>query len=63
MLPKLYHNKLKEKDGPFTVELLRVVVDNLTVRLVEASSQVFLSKCQPNSVSNTLTKRSCRKDK
>jgi hypothetical protein len=42
------------------LEVLRVVVDDLTVRLVEAGSQVLLSKCQPNSIGDTLTKRSCR---
>jgi len=54
-------HRLKARHCTFILlEVLRVVVDDLTVRLVEAGSQVLLSKRQPNSISNTLTKRSCR---
>ena len=53
----------KKTGGTFTIKLLRVVVNNLAVRFVEASSQVLLGKCQPNSIGNTLTKGSCRRNR
>jgi hypothetical protein len=40
--------------------ILRVVVHNLGVRLVETGSQVSLGKGQTNGIGNTLTKRASR---
>lgn len=37
--------------------VLRIVVNNLVIWFVETSSKVLLRKSQPNSIGNTLAKR------
>lgn len=59
--PTIYRRRNREAKE---LVILRVVVDNLIVRLVESGGQVFLCKGQTNSIGNSLTKRTwtnCKK--